>query len=278
MTTLQHQGALKLLQIIEKQHPNKSPPTYAEAALLLGRPRSHARAVAQMCDLLDAAAAAAGIPLLALVAIHENSHQINRKAWKRETTPAAREEIIQRSLNHAFTSEDFQAIREGLGELDSRGNRAAWKYLTFVFGKHQLLARVRGLGAHLRDVAAERPDQEEEAIEGDRRLIAHYRRERNPILARKKKDAARGRSGGLKCECCGKDSRETFPSIEADLWEVHHRKPLSQAKQSVRTTLADLAVLCPTCHRAIHRTKPMMQVTAFARTFFGQKPASHNRQ
>ena len=63
----------------------------------MGRPIDHARAVAQMCDLLDAAAALAGTPLLALVAVKDARGKINPKAWKRGTPPGLREKIIARS-------------------------------------------------------------------------------------------------------------------------------------------------------------------------------------
>jgi hypothetical protein len=86
--------------------------------------------VAQVCDLLDAAAALAGTPLLALVMVRELSGEINRKAWTGEDTkPGRREAIINRSLSHRFTSDDFRAISEALERLDGKSNRAAWKFV-----------------------------------------------------------------------------------------------------------------------------------------------------
>ncbi len=46
------------------------------------------------------------------------------------------------------------------------------------------------------------------------------------------------------------------------------------ASERVSTTLSDLAVLCPNCHRAIHRTKPLMSVEEF-RSHFQAGRASH---
>jgi len=53
--------------------------------------------------------------------------------------------------------------------------------------------------------------------------------------------------------------------LTSDIFEVHHRRLLSKAKGTVKTNLTDLAVLCPNCHRAIHRTNPMLKVEALAK-------------
>ena len=84
MAAIQHEGARKLLRLISSPSTNKTPLTYKQAAKLLGRipPGRHSRAVAQMCDLLDAAAALAGVPLLALVRVLANNLKINPRAWK----------------------------------------------------------------------------------------------------------------------------------------------------------------------------------------------------
>jgi hypothetical protein len=67
--------------------------------------------VAQVCDLLDAAAAIARVPLFALIKVREASQDISRKAWVRGVRPEVRTGIIQRSLQHRFVSSDFQAIK-----------------------------------------------------------------------------------------------------------------------------------------------------------------------
>jgi hypothetical protein len=92
---------------------------------------NHSRAIAQMCDLLDAAACLAGVPLLALVAVREESGEINQKAWKPEYG-SRRDAIIKRSLDHCFGDADFKAISSAVDDLGQRGNRAAWKFLAGV--------------------------------------------------------------------------------------------------------------------------------------------------
>jgi hypothetical protein len=71
MSEIQHAGARKLLGIIARTGAHSGELTYRTAAKMMvaNDYEKHSRAVAQMCDLLDAAACLAGVPLLALVAV-----------------------------------------------------------------------------------------------------------------------------------------------------------------------------------------------------------------
>lgn len=115
------------------------------------------------------------------------------------------------------------------------------------------------------------PDLELARIEGNPRLFFHFKRERDPDLSRAKRDSMRRADGQLVCEACGFLVREIYPDLPGDLCEVHHRRPLAEAVSAVTTRIEDLALLCPNCHRAIHRTEPLMSVEEFrARFFFGR--------
>ncbi|MGA8670336.1 MAG: hypothetical protein WB679_10695 [Terracidiphilus sp.] len=72
MADIQHKDALKLLGIISSALVKDNKLTYRKAAELMGRtpPRHHSRAVAQMCDLLDAAAC-----LTNVIALCPNDHR-----------------------------------------------------------------------------------------------------------------------------------------------------------------------------------------------------------
>lgn len=126
MSVIQHQLALQVLELIREGNRAHRLLTYQSVAKALGRPTDSARAIAQVCDLLDAAAAISNIPLLALVAVRATSGEINPKAWVKDTPVGIREAIIQRSLTHSFIEEDFTAIEKSLGELSGYGNNAAW--------------------------------------------------------------------------------------------------------------------------------------------------------
>lgn len=95
----------------------------------------------------------------------------------------------------------------------------------------------------------------DESAEGERRLRSHYTRERSSILRGKKLAEARALYGKLVCELCGIAEDARYPAaLGQRIFEVHHLVPLSKAATPVRTTLADLALLCANCHRAVHAT------------------------
>lgn len=93
------------------------------------------------------------------------------------------------------------------------------------------------------------------ASEGQRKLMSHYRRERSNSLRLKKLAEVRARHGKCVCALCGIDDTSKYPRQFGErIFEVHHLSPLSTAATPVRTTLEDLAVLCASCHRAVHAT------------------------
>lgn len=100
------------------------------------------------------------------------------------------------------------------------------------------------------------PEQSEpSATEGKQQLRAHRRRERSRFLVQKKLEEFRRVHGELQCEVCALSEFGQYPaSLAARIFEVHHTSPLSSAATPRRTTLADLALLCANCHRAVHAT------------------------
>ncbi|MFM9974937.1 MAG: HNH endonuclease [Beijerinckiaceae bacterium] len=142
---IQHEDAHKLLKIIEDSVTTNVFPVYREAARRLGRPETDYRTVAQTCDLLDAAAALSGIPLLAFYRIRESSGNINRKAWDSEDLePNFRQAVIDQSKSHDFTKADYTAILKALDELRGRGNIKAWRYVREKFSFEEFYLRLAG--------------------------------------------------------------------------------------------------------------------------------------
>lgn len=90
------------------------------------------------------------------------------------------------------------------------------------------------------------------AMEGAIRIALIRRRERNPrnrLLAI--------RIHGTACKVCGDDHARNF-GFESSLVEVHHLQPLSLAgTPKAYDPKTDLVPLCPTCHRAAHRRRPL---------------------
>jgi hypothetical protein len=110
--SVQHEGARKLLAVLRVAKAGDEPLTYASMAERIGRPRKDARAVAQMCDLLDAAAAYSRTPLLALTAVLAGSGKVNPKAWAGPGIPSTlRDAIVEQSLKWRFSREGLHNLR-----------------------------------------------------------------------------------------------------------------------------------------------------------------------
>ncbi len=89
-------------------------------------------------------------------------------------------------------------------------------------------------------------------FEGRKKLVIHYRRERSKTLsASAKKLARKGHPEGLLvCEICHIIPEKTY---QEDIIEAHHRLPLNNLSAPVRVMPKDLAMICPSCHRAVHK-------------------------
>lgn len=108
-------------------------------------------------------------------------------------------------------------------------------------------------------------DAEIAVAEGGPRLLVHIALERrNRRIVEEKKRAFRSKHGRLYCEVCGFDFVQKYGKIADGMCDVHHRKRISKATNGVITRLSDLAILCPTCHRIIHRFDPMISVEELA--------------
>jgi 5-methylcytosine-specific restriction protein A len=100
-------------------------------------------------------------------------------------------------------------------------------------------------------------EDEEGSVEGRIVFRQHRAYERDPSLTRRKKAAVLKQIGRLACEVCGLDFSERYGELGDGFIECHHTQPLGTGKERA-TTLADLALVCPNCHRMIHRSQPML--------------------
>jgi 5-methylcytosine-specific restriction protein A len=92
---------------------------------------------------------------------------------------------------------------------------------------------------------------DEEFFEGRVLTVLHKRRERHPALRRRLMEA-RQRLGKLKCDLCSAFSISDDPFFEDATFEAHHTLPLAAAMERT-TRLTDVALLCASCHRLVHR-------------------------
>jgi hypothetical protein len=90
--------------------------------------------------------------------------------------------------------------------------------------------------------------------EGRQRVMSHLQRERDQAFVNAVKALRRAAANGrLVCECCGLDPEAVYGAPGAVI-EGHHRSALGSAPAAGRAYSADdLAMLCPTCHRVVHK-------------------------
>jgi hypothetical protein len=93
--------------------------------------------------------------------------------------------------------------------------------------------------------------QDLEYREGGKVLQTHLRTERDGKAAKLAKELARKRSktGDIVCETCGTVPKKEYAGL--DLIEAHHRIPLARGVRETKPE--DFAMLCPCCHRAVHK-------------------------
>ena len=70
---------------------------------------------------------------------------------------------------------------------------------------------------------------------------------------------------GYRCEACGWGIDKRDQAVWGASFELHHLTPFSELKegQSRRVSIEDFAVLCASCHRAIHRTDCVGDIDQF---------------
>ena len=212
--------------------------------------------VAQVCDLLDAAAALAGVPSLALFWVRETKGGINSKAWtntpEAEDEPSLQGKVINRAKQHQFSQADLNAIKQGLDELDGKSNRAAWQFLRETFPRQVLIRRLKGLAGPdfiddistdgaIDDIGADTPNR----VEGVAKRYA-----RDPRICEKVKARAHGQ-----CELCGEFGFECEDGTR--YLECHHIIALANDGADRMT---NVIALCPKDHREAHFGKHRVEL------------------
>ena len=77
------------------------------------------------------------------------------------------------------------------------------------------------------------------------------------------------RRKGYRCEACEWSIEEHEREVWGSSFELHHLEPFSDLGEgeSRAVRIDDFAVLCATCHRAIHRTEYVSDVEGFVRAY-----------
>lgn len=169
--------------------------------------------------------------------------------------PALRKDNFRNPDGVAFKLQNLRQVATGKGLSNvSNVDREVWQDLgdkpelvSVLANKIAIAGAVDGVTVE--DVAA--VDDDEEFAEGRVLTASHRRRERNPKV-RKRLIEKRLKSDSLMCDACGDRSKVNDASLAFAGFEVHHLIPLSTTEIR-KTKLDDLALMCATCHRVIHR-------------------------
>lgn len=156
---------------------------------------------------------------------------------------------------HNFSSIDPAHPGRGMPN-SSVGDRQVWEEWAH---RPEELAQAVALIRSSASASSPPPETGEEdefdAPEGRMLYRLHRRYERDRQLVSRKKRAVKKKTGRLACEVCDFESAEVF-GVEGVI-DVHHVVPLHQIGES-RTSLKDLALVCPTCHRVLHKHRPVI--------------------
>lgn len=150
-----------------------------------------------------------------------------------------------RRLPSGYAAGHAMGVTYHLGAMPDEGNLrrdlqtivAAYRALTFRGGLNASMSTIRDEGTT--DLLEER------------RYRMHRRIERNPYAAKLAK-----KHHGIRCQACNLVMAERYGTAGADFIEVHHLRPLASLHEGEAMKYdvgTDFAVLCPNCHRMIHR-------------------------
>ena len=161
---------------------------------------------------------------------------------------------------HNFSSIDPGHHGQGMGH-GGAGDRSVWEQWAHRpddLVQAVSLIRARGLTDAAPVDTGE--DEEYEAAEGRILFRVHRRYERDRKIVAQKKAAELKKTGRLACEVCDFESSKDY-GVEGVI-DVHHVLPLHKIGESV-TTMNDLALVCPTCHRVLHKHRPIITPAEF---------------
>lgn len=167
---------------------------------------------------------------------------------------AARKPTFRNPDGAAFKVQNLRSRETGRGLSNvSRMDRAIWD----EFGANpdevtRLATLIRAGIAADHQTALPEVDEAEDAEFYEGRLLtqSHMRRERSAGL---RKALLKKRQGdALHCDVCGEAHIDLPPELRAAAFEAHHIVPIAAVGEGA-TKLSDVALLCATCHRVLHR-------------------------
>jgi predicted HNH restriction endonuclease len=93
--------------------------------------------------------------------------------------------------------------------------------------------------------------------EGERVLLSRRAIRRSSVLKKAALKHFADQDGSIECVGCGFRAEKIYGANTLGLIEIHHTQPLYLAgkklRRSIEAALNNVAPLCPTCHRVVHR-------------------------
>ena len=132
-----------------------------------------------------------------------------------------------------------------------------------------VLAPLGSIASSSPDITLE--DDESAFPEGSESFKLHRHLERDRKLPRRLKESRLKETGKLECEVCSFDFTATYGSVGDGFIEAHHRIPVHQLKGKEKTRASDLALVCSTCHRMLHRADPQLRVEELRALLLGKR-------
>ena len=146
-------------------------------------------------------------------------------------------------------------------EMFSKGSTITNNYFKALLESLLTLKKVEGGGYTYPETDFEQSELDQavnEYPEGSNEcrklLVTHYRYERDRQLSLCAKRLARKKHSHnlLVCEICKAIPEKKYG---LDIIEAHHKTPLSKIKKTTKVMPTDFAMLCPDCHRAVHKVE-----------------------
>ena len=180
---------------------------------------------------------------------------------------AARKPTFRNPDGAAFKVQNLKSREtgKGLGNV-SHMDRDIWAEFGANPAEVTRLATLIRAGISDNHAAASAADEADDVEFNEGRLLTqnHMRRERSAslrsALLKKRQDEA------MRCDVCDEAHASLPPEIRTAAFEAHHIIPIAAVGEGA-TRLSDVALLCATCHRLLHR------LIAFKRSWVGLKEA-----
>jgi 5-methylcytosine-specific restriction enzyme A len=169
--------------------------------------------------------------------------------------------VYMKLMNFRRLDPEFRAAGKVGLSRGAKGEAEVWNEFSHNRSKLDQAAAAIRLAIEDEAVDLRTSPDDYEAEEGSPILRLHRSRERDRELVRRKKRQALAENRHLSCEVCEFNFGERYGELGQDFIEVHHRKPVHTLQLGDRTRLNDLALVCANCHRMLHRSRRVIDVS-----------------